>query len=110
MILDNNDIKFCKKLISRIGLNAVLNNDNEIIEFTHIMMEMVDFYESHMNSWEYNSHHDRQAMNFIKRLAITESKYKNRYPEDFEDAFFNLINDYPAIKQRYYEWLKGDNI
>lgn len=110
MILDNKEIEFCKRLISRISLNAFLNNDSEIVDFTTMMMEMINFYESHMNSWEYTSHHDRQAMAFIKRLAITESKYKNRYPEDFEDAFFHIIDDYPAIKRRYYEWLRGYNL
>lgn len=110
MILDNKDIKFCKSLIKRIRVNALLHCDDDVINFTNIMLEMVDFYESHMNSWEYTSHHDRQAMAFIKRLAITESKYKDRNPEFFEDVFFHFINDYPAIRQRYYEWSKGDNI
>lgn len=110
MVLDNKDIKFCKAFISKISIKALLNNDNDVLYCMELLAEMVDFYESHMNSWEYTSHHDRQAMSFIKRLAITESKDKNNYPEYFEDAFFYLINDYPAIKERYNEWSKGDNV
>lgn len=110
MILDNRDINNCKCIINRIRVKAFLHNDTDVINFTNMMFEMIDFYESHMNSWEYTSHHDRQAMNFLKRLAITESKFNNKYPEYFEDEFFHLISDYPAVKRRFNEWSKGDNI
>lgn len=109
MILDNKDIKFCKSLINKIAFNAVLDNDRDIIEFTAMLMEMLDFYESHMNSWEYTAHHNRQATSFIKRLAIANGKYKCIPPKDFVENFIFLINDYPAIKQRYKEWVKGVN-
>ena len=110
MILDNKDIKFCKSLIKRIKVNALLHCDNDVINFTNIMLEMVDFYESHMNSWEYTSHHDRQSTSFLKRFAYALYSDNIINPEYFEGEFYYLLNDYPAIKQRFNEWLTGDNI
>ena len=110
MILSDKDIKFCKELTKKLGLKAVLNNDEEVIAYSAMLLQIIGFYESHMNSWEYNSHHDRQATAFIKRLAIMKGKFDNMYSVDFEDLFLGLINDYPAIKQRFNEWLKDGDV
>ena len=109
MILDSKDIKKCKSLINGIRVKAFLHNDIDVINFTNMMLEMVDFYESHMNSWEYTTHHDRQSTSFLKRFACALYSDNIINPEYFEGEFYYLLNDYPAIKQRFEEWLRGDN-
>lgn len=108
MVLFEKDYKEIEKMLRAIKHRAIFDNRQDIIEFIDKLLhmcELVKYYD--LTSIHYFSdHHLRQSASFLMNLADVYGSDKHQMPEYFEDEFFEILDRYPAIRNRFMERMK----
>ena len=113
MILWEKDYKEIEKTLRVLKSRAIIENRYVSIEFIDkllYMCEQIKYYEIATTHY-FSDHHLRQSASFLMNLADVYGSDKHQMPEYFEDEFFEILDRYPAIINRFMERMKkaGDN-
>lgn len=103
MILYEEDINEVKKTVHGLRLKAGFNGDRYTKEFADKLLYIIERYQDNYDYFELTTHHERQALSFIMRLAERTSDLKIHQGDIFMIEFFNLLDDYIALKNRVYD-------
>lgn len=110
MILFEKDINEVKKLVHGIKVKAIINgDDDDIKDFADKLMYIIERYQDNYDYFELTTHHERQALSFMMRFAEHIRDLKIHDSGIFMREFFDLLDDYIALKNRMRDVIKrGD--
>lgn len=73
-----------------------------------VLIEIVKEWKYDNSQWDFKNDHYRQAVSFLMRLA--EETPKDEYPEYFEARFYETMKNYRALKNRFEERKKKNEV
>ena len=106
MILFNEDINEVKNIVRGLQLKAIINNDRETKEFSDKLLYIIERYQDNYDYFELTTHHERQALSFMMRYTERIRDLKISDSGIFMREFFDLLNDYIALKNRMMDIMK----
>lgn len=110
MILFEKDIKEVKGLVHALKVKAIINDDQEIKDFTDKLLYIIERYQDNYDYFELTTHHERQALSFMMRFTERRRDLKIHQSDIFMREFFTLLDNYIALKNRVDDVMRrGDN-
>ena len=106
MILFEKDINEVKHIVYGLRVKAIINDDRETKEFADKLLYIIERYQDNYDYFELTTHHERQALSFMMRFAEHIRDLKISDSGIFMRDFFDLLNDYIALKNRMRDIIK----
>ena len=111
MILFDNDINDIKFIAHGIKAQALINHDTDMALFADKILYLAERYQDMYYDHKWHDKHERKAYSFIMRFAerLRDKDISHGCKSAFfENEFLELLDDYPSLKQRFKERLRGD--
>ena len=114
MILFDSDLNDVKFIAHSIKSRALIEHDTNMALFADKILYLAERYQEHNDVYGIHDKYERKAYSFIMRFA-ERLRDKDIYhecefsPFDFKNEFIELLDDYPALQQKFIERLRGDN-
>lgn len=110
MILYEKDINEVKHIVYGLKAKAIINDDRDTKEFADKLIYIIERYQDNYDYFELTTHHERQALSFMMRFTERTRDLKIHQANNFMMEFFDLLDDYIALKNRVHDVMKrGDN-
>lgn len=110
MILFEKDYKEIENTLKVLRSRAILDkyDRHDSIKFIDKLLHMCELvkYNDLASIHYFSDHHLRQSASFLMNLADVYGSDKHQMPEYFEEEFFDLLDRYPAIRNRFMERMK----
>lgn len=106
MILFEKDINEVKKTVIGLKVKSIINNDTDTKEFADKLLYIIERYQDNYDYFELTTHHERQALSFMMRFAEHIRDLKIYDSGIFMREFFDLLDDYIALKNRMRDIMK----
>lgn len=105
---DINDIKFIALLLK---ISALADHNVDIANFADKVIYLAERYQDNCHDNKWHDKHERKAYSFLMKFAerLRDKDISHGCKSAFfENEFLELLDDYPSLKQRFKERIRGD--
>lgn len=111
MILFDSDLNDVKFIAHSIKSRALIEHDTNMALFADKILYLAERYQEHNDVYGIHDKYERKAYSFIMRFAerLRDKDISHGCKSAFfENEFLELLDDYPSLKHRFKERLRGE--